>query len=47
LSVKQRHKWEEDEPDAATAFRKRLHFIVITVITVTLPLSMGFLRDGS
>jgi hypothetical protein len=29
-----------------TAFRKRLHFIVITVTIVTLPVSMTFYRDG-
>jgi hypothetical protein len=29
-----------------TAIRKKLYFIVITVTTVILPISIGFLHDG-
>jgi hypothetical protein len=32
--------------ECRTAFRKRSYFIVITVTIVTLPMSMGFLRDA-
>jgi hypothetical protein len=31
--------------ERCTAFREPLHFIVITVTVVTLPMSKGFLRD--
>jgi hypothetical protein len=30
-----------------TPFRKPLHFIVITVTTVMLPISIGFFGDGT
>jgi hypothetical protein len=33
-------------PDHRTAFRKRPYFIIMSVTIVTLPISMGFLRDG-
>ncbi len=32
--------------ECRTAFRKRSYFIVITVTTVTLSVSIRFLRDG-
>jgi hypothetical protein len=36
---------EEDGPDAATPFRERLHFIVMSVTIVTLMVFMRLPRD--